>query len=747
MGKLVRFFNKILIRYLLCYLLVLTIPLLVFSLLHERYFIQLYRDEIFRQNTQALDSIALQMDMHLQEMDAMLVQLSNNALLERGNLCSSAPRYSDMKVLLRGILSGHPFYSGGCFYTAQVPGVIYTENGTYNPEYYWKLQREGELYSLPEYVRGLQSSEWFFPADISGDLSPDWLGPAAGPTRIMPLPAYDGGYLLLTIDADYLQALAGQPKAETYLFDSRGTQIYPMEPIPAGLREELEARAGTAGYQRLSGGRYALCSDPKAGGVSCLRLLCEEDILSPMKKLQSTYRLAMLLLLALGGVLIYLLAFLNYRPIRELDEIVDSKPREIPENLYGVQKAGYLIKTMEQRMDSLQRQGAMERLLLRLLYGRAGPSLGLEKECEAAGIDCYAGEYRILLLHFSAKPERGFPLPGILEQVLDGEFSWQMMEYPDESNLLLLLGFSQAAGYIVGDKLSVIADRLAEETGSPVRIAAGGSCSSLRELSRSYQEAVAADKLGPQPEGEGNVCCSTASLRPQAQFIYPKLELDALSSALVNVDMERARFMLEVLFDLARSETLSNFTRSSLCFDMMKCYARAYESLNREPPRANGRLEAIYAGAEPDPEELLQQIAALQSRFASDMLENGPRAASEEKSEDIITQVLAYIDQHWRDSELCVSGVAEEFSLSLSNLSHRFKMQTGRNISAYISEKKIMYAKELLATSSMTLSEISEKVGYKQTTSFIRKFKQLVNITPNEYREQCNTKEPAGLPQ
>ena len=49
MGKLGRFFNKILIRYLLSYLLVLIVPILVFSLVHERYFVQLYRDEIFQQ--------------------------------------------------------------------------------------------------------------------------------------------------------------------------------------------------------------------------------------------------------------------------------------------------------------------------------------------------------------------------------------------------------------------------------------------------------------------------------------------------------------------------------------------------------------------------------------------------------------------------------------------------------------------------------------------------------------------------
>lgn len=743
MGKLGRFFNRVLVRYLLSYLLVLTTPLLVFSLLHERYFIQLYRDEIFRQNIQTLDNISLQMEMHLQEMDAILVQLSSNVLLEGGSLRSSAPTYTGMKVLLRGILSSHPFYSGGCFYTSQMPDVIYTENGTYNPAYYWKLQQEGEFVSLPDYLRGLKTPKWFFPADIA--TAPGAAGPKIGLTRIMPLPAYESGYLLLTIDEPYLRALTEQPGAETYLFDSSGIQLYPIEPMPEGHLAELAPRQEAGSYRLLSGGRYALYSSCGEGSIRCVRLLSEEDILSPVRKLQNIYRLALLLLLALGGALVYVLAFLNYRPIRKLDEMVSSKAQEIPENLHGVQKASYLIETMEQRMATLQRQNAAEKLLLRLMHDRTDEGWNLEKECEAAGIDCYAEQYRVILLHLGTEPENHFPLAGILEQVLGTEFSWQMMEYPNESNLLLLLGFHEASSYIISDKLSVIADRLLEETGMTVRIAAGGSYGSLREISRSYQEAAAAEKLGPPPE-IGRTAAVSIPQRPQAQFIYPKLELDALCSALVNVDMERARFMLEVLLDIVRSESLSNFTRSSLCFDIMKCYTRAYENLNREPPKADFRLDGIYCETEPEPEALMEQINALHGRFSSDMLEQSKKPVPEEKPEDIIAQVLAYIDGHWRDSELCVSSVADAFSLSLSNLSHRFKMQTGRNISAYISEKKMIYAKELLATTSMTLSEISEKVGYKQTTSFIRKFKQLVNATPNEYREQCAARE-GGSPE
>ena len=70
----------------------------------------------------------------------------------------------------------------------------------------------------------------------------------------------------------------------------------------------------------------------------------------------------------------------------------------------------------------------------------------------------------------------------------------------------------------------------------------------------------------------------------------------------------------------------------------------------------------------------------------------------------------------------------------MSNLSHQFKALTGRNISDYIAEKKMQFAKKLLRTTDIPISDVALRLGYNQTSSFIRKFKQCENRTPNEYR-------------
>ena len=50
----------------------------------------------------------------------------------------------------------------------------------------------------------------------------------------------------------------------------------------------------------------------------------------------------------------------------------------------------------------------------------------------------------------------------------------------------------------------------------------------------------------------------------------------------------------------------------------------------------------------------------------------------------------------------------------------------------YLNRLKINYAKQLMESSDLTVTLISDKLGYNHTTSFIRKFKQITGKTPGE---------------
>ena len=107
-----------------------------------------------------------------------------------------------------------------------------------------------------------------------------------------------------------------------------------------------------------------------------------------------------------------------------------------------------------------------------------------------------------------------------------------------------------------------------------------------------------------------------------------------------------------------------------------------------------------------------------------------------EEDEELIRRVIAFIDENSQSADLNVSMVADNFKLSISNLSQKFKEQRNRTISDYSTEKRFTYACRLLRETDYSVKDIAAMLGYGKPYSFIRMFKQRFGMTPVEYRNQ-----------
>ena len=129
----------------------------------------------------------------------------------------------------------------------------------------------------------------------------------------------------------------------------------------------------------------------------------------------------------------------------------------------------------------------------------------------------------------------------------------------------------------------------------------------------------------------------------------------------------------------------------------------------------------------------LENVISLTEEMAVEIIE-GINGAGREKTDQILESILLYIHENYAAPDFCASAVAEQFGMSMSNLSHYFKKHSGETISAYVSELKFGKAKELLRTTQLPVTEIAELCGNMQISSFLRKFKQMEGMTPTEYR-------------
>jgi AraC-like DNA-binding protein len=103
-----------------------------------------------------------------------------------------------------------------------------------------------------------------------------------------------------------------------------------------------------------------------------------------------------------------------------------------------------------------------------------------------------------------------------------------------------------------------------------------------------------------------------------------------------------------------------------------------------------------------------------------------------------------YINIANRMTEMIHEGFQSDLSLELCAkllnyhpvyLSRVFKKHMGVAFSDYLSDYRMNWAKQVLETTDLKISEISEKLQYKNTSAFIRTFRKAVGMTPGQYRD------------
>ncbi|TVQ21284.1 MAG: AraC family transcriptional regulator, partial [Spirochaetaceae bacterium] len=108
------------------------------------------------------------------------------------------------------------------------------------------------------------------------------------------------------------------------------------------------------------------------------------------------------------------------------------------------------------------------------------------------------------------------------------------------------------------------------------------------------------------------------------------------------------------------------------------------------------------------------------------------RTARSSASAGRATEVLAYVEKHLFDPNLSLAAVAGSVGVSLSTAASLFKQQTGTTLTGYVGDRRVTEAKRLLRD-GVPVNDVVDRIGYRDSTSFIRKFKRMTGTTPGEW--------------
>ncbi len=88
------------------------------------------------------------------------------------------------------------------------------------------------------------------------------------------------------------------------------------------------------------------------------------------------------------------------------------------------------------------------------------------------------------------------------------------------------------------------------------------------------------------------------------------------------------------------------------------------------------------------------------------------------------------------NQNLNFTSLAEEFSVSPSQLSKIFKRESGKTMKQYLTDVRISKAKEFLLNTNSSILDIGMSIGFTDYYYFLRVFKKETGLTPSEFRSR-----------
>ena len=176
-----------------------------------------------------------------------------------------------------------------------------------------------------------------------------------------------------------------------------------------------------------------------------------------------------------------------------------------------------------------------------------------------------------------------------------------------------------------------------------------------------------------------------------------------------------------LLFPFVRGQA-TGVLRRSVAPEDRAGWSRRFEALARElAERRDGYREAAIAH--------LTLLLVAASRLATDVVDD-----LRVNQEPLLADVFEVIERHYAEP-LSLQDVARAVSLSPGHLTTTVRRRTGRTVQDWITDRRMVEARRLLAGSTLTMAEIGRRVGYADAGYFARVFRRVHGVTPTDWRD------------
>lgn len=181
---------------------------------------------------------------------------------------------------------------------------------------------------------------------------------------------------------------------------------------------------------------------------------------------------------------------------------------------------------------------------------------------------------------------------------------------------------------------------------------------------------------------------------------------------------------------LAGSPITGELLREKYCKDGM-CTALA----------GNEEIQQIFQAFYQSPKELqltYQKVKVLELLLVLSQMEiSREKHLTEYRAEqvEIIRRIHDQLTQNL-EQRYSIESLSRQYLMNPTTLKNMFKSIYGTSIAAHIREHRMKYAAQLLQSTSLSIADIAQKVGYDSQSRFSSVFKGYYQMLPKEYRRK-----------
>ena len=130
--------------------------------------------------------------------------------------------------------------------------------------------------------------------------------------------------------------------------------------------------------------------------------------------------------------------------------------------------------------------------------------------------------------------------------------------------------------------------------------------------------------------------------------------------------------------------------------------------------------------------ELLRTLLFTQLMLEVCRISIRSRSISASSGDAKIISILQYLNLHLTEP-LSIDDLASRFYISKYHMMRRFREETGYTVHSYLSEKRLLLARQLLKDGA-AVTDVCEQVGYQDYSTFARAYRRMFGNSPSADR-------------